>query len=441
MGLRNIFIVLFIFCRALISQPQTDKLHLKFDFGDGEAEPGYTRVLSDMNYSKERGFGFYSDSTITSLDRHLNDRLHSDFITGSHPFIFAADVPEGNYDVIVTLGDQDQGTVTTIKTESRRLMFKRIQTTPGEFKKVVFTTNVRYSQINDSESVKLKPREIGDFNWDRQLTIEFNNTRPCVCAVEIIKNTRAVTVYLAGNSTVTDQRYEPWASWGQMLPSFFQPRKIVVANHAESGEALKSFVWENRLKKILSTITQGDWLFIQFGHNDQKPQSSAYVKPFSGYKQYLKLFIDRARQRGAIPVLVTPVQRRRFDEKGRIVNTHGDYPEAMRQVAREENVPLIDLFKMSGILFEALGVEGTKHAFVHYPAGTFPGQDKELKDDTHFNNYGAYQLAQCIVKGIKENKLGIAKFLLDDLPSFDPGHPDAFENWDLPVSPFILNKD
>jgi len=130
--------------------------------------------------------------------------------------------------------------------------------------------------------------------------------------------------------------------------------------------------------------------------------------------------------------------RRRFDENGRIVNTHGDYPEAMRQTAREENVPLIDLFKMSGILFESLGIEGSKKAFVHYPAGTFPGQDEALKDDSHFNNYGAYQLAKCIVEGIKLNHLELEKYLFDDLPPFDSMHPDSFDDWDLPVSPTIL---
>jgi lysophospholipase L1-like esterase len=339
------------------------------------------------------------------------------------------------------LGDQEGESTTTIKTESRRLMLEKVHTASGEFKTVVFTTNVRYSQIDSSESVKLNPREIGHPNWDHQLTIEFNNSRSCVCAMEIVKTDQAITVFLAGNSTVTDQKEEPWAAWGQMLPRFFQPEKIAIANHAESGEASKSFIAQNRLKKILSMIKPGDYLFIQFGHNDQKPQNAAYVEPFAGYKEYLKLFISQARQYGATPVFVTPVYRRRFDENGRIVNSHGDYPEAMRQTAREEHVALIDLFTMSaGVLFETLGVEGSKKAFVHYPVGTFPGQKEELKDDSHFNNYGAYQLAKCIVEGIKSNHLELEKYLLDDLLPFDPMHPDSFDDWDLPVSPTISTQ-
>jgi len=129
--------------------------------------------------------------------------------------------------------------------------------------------------------------------------------------------------------------------------------------------------------------------------------------------------------------------RRRFDKNGIIINTHGDYPEAMRQTGKEENVPLIDLFKMSGDLFESLGVEGSKKAFVHYPAETFPGQSEALKDDSHFSNYGAFELAKCVVEGIKANLVGLNKYLLNDLPPFDPKHPDSFDSWDLPVSPTI----
>ncbi|HEX9975150.1 MAG TPA: rhamnogalacturonan acetylesterase, partial [bacterium] len=177
--------------------------------------------------------------------------------------------------------------------------------------------------------------------------------------------------------------------------------------------------------------------FIQFAHNDQKPQSRSYIEPFTGYKKYLKYFIKQAREKGAIPVLVTPMHRRTFDENGKIVNSHGDYPEAMRQAANEENVALIDLFHMSTVLFESLGSEGSKKAFVHYHAGTFPGQNEELNDDTHFSNYGAYELAKCVVEGIKSNQIELEKYLVDDVQTFDPNHPDSFNSWNLPVSPLI----
>src|SRR5690606_37810373 len=159
------------------------------------------------------------------------------------------------------------------------------------------------------------------------LSLEFNNKRPCVISVEIEKAEDIPTIYLAGNSTVVDQEYEPWAAWGQMITAFFK-RKVAVANYAESGDSLRSFIADKRLKKILSVIKPADYLFIEFAHNDQKA-GGAYVAPFTDYKDHLKLFIKAAREKGAIPVLVTSMHRRNFDENGAIINTLDDYPEAM----------------------------------------------------------------------------------------------------------------
>jgi lysophospholipase L1-like esterase len=179
----------------------------------------------------------------------------------------------------------------------------------------------------------------------------------------------------------------------------------------------------------------GDYLFIQFTHNDQKPGPD-HVDAATDYKSYLRLYINEARLRGATPVLVTSMNRRSFGPDGKIVNTLEDYPEAMRQLAHDENVPLIDLNAMSKIFYEALGPDQSTKAFVHYPANTFPGQTAELKDDTHFNSYGAYELAKCIVEGIKTDQLGIATYLLGDTPPFDPPHPDPVALWNLPPTPF-----
>ena len=227
-----------------------------------------------------------------------------------------------------------------------------------------------------------------------------------------------ITIYLAGDSTVTDQPREPWNSWGQMLPRFFKPG-VAIANHAESGESLKSFIGEKRLDKVMSIIKPGDYLFIQMGHNDQKDKSPN-AGAFTTYKETLKRFIAEARKHEAIPVLITSMHRLKFDAGGKIENTLGDYPEAVRQTAKEENVPLIDLNAMSKSFYEALGPENVKKAF---------------QDTTHHNNYGSYELAKCIVEGIKANKLGIAKFLVDDVPAFDPSRPDPVETFSMPASP------
>jgi lysophospholipase L1-like esterase len=357
---------------------------------------------------------------------------------GEGPFFFSADVPEGNYNVTVTLGGEPRESVTTVKAEARRLMLEKVRTAAGESATRTFTVNVRYRELQSGRQVRLKPRELDNLDWDRKLTLEFNGVRPSVGAIEIARVDDAITVYLAGDSTVVDQDKEPWAAWGQMLPRFFKAG-VAIANHAESGETLKAFEGERRLEKILDTIRPGDYLFVQFAHNDQKAGAS-HVDAFTTYKEYLKRYVRAARAKGAIPVLVTSMHRRTFDAGGSIANSLGDYPEAMRQTAKEEGVALIDLNAMSKVLYEALGPEKSRSAFVQYPAGTFPGQDRDLKDDTHFNAYGAYELARCVVEGIKSNKLGIAKFLVDDaLAMFDPAHPDAVEGWSLPMSPFAAN--
>ena len=408
-------------------------LTFRFDLGPGRVMDGYTGVKPGMVYSAERGFGFCANAEVKGVDTKRSDALKDDYCTSSTPFCFAIDVPEGNYDVTLILGSAMDSSVTTVKAESRRLMLEKVVTAPGEYKTVHFTTNVRYPTIKNDGKVSLKSREIGHPNWDHRLSMEFSNAHPAVCAIKIEKNNHAITVYLAGNSTVTDQQHEPWAAWGQMLPRFFKPGVVSIANNAESGETLKAFVHEGRLKKVMSTIKSGDYLFIQFAHNDQKPGAS-HVEPFTSYKEYLKMFIDSARSKGATPVLVTSMHRRRFDEQGLIINTLGDYPEAMRQTASEENVALIDLNAMSRKFFEAMGPEGTLKVFVHYPAGTFPGQDKELADNTHFNNYGGYELAKCVVEGIKKSDIKLTKYLKEGLPDFNPSHPDLFDQFDLPHS-------
>jgi lysophospholipase L1-like esterase len=146
-----------------------------------------------------------------------------------------------------------------------------------------------------------------------------------------------------------------------MFPRFLKP-EIVVANYAESGESLLSFKHEKRLQKLLSQMKAGDFLFIEFAHNDQKPGGS-HLDPFTTYKAELKNFIAEARKMGGKPVLVTSMHRRRFDEKGKVTNTLDDFPEAMRQAAREENVPLIDLNAMSKEFYEAMGPENSNILF------------------------------------------------------------------------------
>ena len=332
------------------------------------------------------------------------------------PSIFSTPLPEGNYEVTVTLGDPHEASVTTVEAESRRLMLESVSIAPGQLEKRTFVVNVRNSKLPPpppnapgGSEVRLNPREAGVLHWDDKLTLEFSGPRPAVAALEITK-VDVPTVFLVGDSTVTDQPRAPITSWGQMLTAFFKPG-VAIANHAESGETLKSFITGLRLDKILSQMKKGDYLFIQFGHNDQKanwPQT--YVEPFTTHKAYLRVFIAEARRRGAIPVLVTPMQRLQFDDCGKVKNSLGDFSDSVRQTAKEENVPLIDLNAMSVAFYEAVGAGNSKLI---------------SRDGTHHTAYGAYELAKCIVEGIKANKLDLASYIVDDFKPFDPARPDA----------------
>ncbi|MBC8085211.1 MAG: rhamnogalacturonan acetylesterase [Hymenobacter sp.] len=413
---------------------QSARTSYKFDFGTGGAAPGYEQVVPATPYTPAKGYGFDFGTTVAAVDRGGKDALRGDFVTSSQPFYFSVDLPEGNYNVTVTLGDPKQPSSTMLKAESRRLLLEKTTTAPGRFVTETFTVNLKTPRIAGGPTVGLKPREVGKLDWDDKLTLEFNGAATCLSALEIAPAPAAVTVFLAGNSTVVNQDDEPWAAWGQMLPRFFRPG-VAVANHAESGLSLASFLSSRRLDKVLSVLKPGDYLFIEFGHNDQKekgPNDGAYL----AYTERLKLFVREAKQKGGIPVIVTSTSRRSFDEAtGKITNSLGDFPEAARKVAKEEGVALIDLNAMTTTLYEALGVEPSLKAFVHYPANTYPGQDKALADNTHFNPYGAYEIAKCVVEGIKANQLGLVSFLKPGLAPFDPAHPDALATWSWADSP------
>jgi len=298
--------------------------------------------------------------------------------SSNQPFFFSLAVPDGNYRVTLVLGGP-QASNATVRAESRRLFLDQKSIPAGKSFTISFNVNVRTATIVSKGTpasdkpleVRLKPREIGALDWDEKLTLEFNGDHPSVRSISI-EPSSVPTVYLAGDSTVVDQDKEPWAAWGQMIPLFFNDR-ISIANEAESGETIKSFVGERRFAKVMSTIRPGDYLMIQFGHNDQKP-GAGYVPAETDFKTILLDYIAQARAHGATPILVTPMNRRNFDADGKIVQTLGDYPAALREVAKDQHLALIDLNASSKILFETLGDAGTLHAFVHYPANTFPNQ-------------------------------------------------------------------
>jgi lysophospholipase L1-like esterase len=414
--------------RALPANPLANapqKVDLKFSFGP-QPLSGYARVTPDTAYNTERGYGFDLGSKVIAI----NGGKKGGCTTGrdGKAFFFSAKLAPGAYRVTVTLGGATNESTTTVKSETRRLMLESIHAKPDQLQTRTFLVHVRVPRLPDGTTVKFKPRErdpilvvqwddqtsvkFTELDWDEKLTLEFSGNHAALHSVEIANAGKHTTVYLIGDSTVTDQMMEPWGAWGQMLPRWFKP-PVLIANYAESGETTASFVGERRWAKLLSEIHAGDYVLMQFGINDRRI-------PLEQFKKYFAQFITDTRQHGATPVLVTSQNLRKLDDKGKAVQTLDGYPEAMRQVAKEQKATLIDLNAMSMTLYEAIGPEKLPKAFV---------------DGTHQNDYGSYELAKCVVNGIVQAKLPFAKYLVGDWKPFDPARPDPMENFKLPPDP------
>ncbi|MEK6476209.1 rhamnogalacturonan acetylesterase [Catalinimonas sp. 4WD22] len=215
---------------------------------------------------------------------------------------------------------------------------------------------------------------------------------------------------MIGDSTVSDypEDYYPRMGWGQALESFFQ-EDVKVHNKAVSGRSTKSFIDEGLWKEVLSGLKEGDYLLIQFGHNDMKSENERlYAAPFGAYTDNLRTFIEAAKRKKAIPVLVTPVYRRRFDDNGLLQNSLGEYPLAMRILAEKEEIPLIDLHKKSFKLFSELGPEKTKKIFLWLEEGEHKNYPKGIEDNSHFSEQGAIALSRLVVEEMQRLDLPIA---------------------------------
>lgn len=368
-----------------------------------------------------------STMSINAQNYHVD--ISNQNVKSNAPFTRNIEVPDGNYKVTIVLGSKKKAGKTVVRAENRRLMVDEVATKKGQFKTIEFVVNKRTPEIEKGKRVKVKDREKNYNTWDNAINLEFTGAAPAVKEVKIERDTTATTIFLCGNSTVVDQPYEPWASWGQMIPRWFGP-EVSISNNAESGLTAASFLGSYRLDKILTMMKKGDYVICEFGHNDQK-EKMAGAGAWYNFSYNLKVFIDKVRAKGGNIIFVTPTQRRRFDDAthSKILETHGDYPDAMRAVAKREGVPVIELHDMTRTFFEALGYENSKKALVHYPANTFPGQDKPLADNTHFNPYGAYEIAKMVVMGMKQLNLPIVKYLRSDWKDFNPAQPDDYNKF------------
>jgi lysophospholipase L1-like esterase len=405
----------------------------KFQFGAAQAASGYTLVPLTAVYSAGTGYGFEPGAAVTAVTGNASDPLQRGAITSAQPYTFSVAVPEGSYRVTVTLGDPHAESTVTVKAEARRLMLEHLKIPAGKFETRTFTVNIRNPKISTGGEVILDSREWNfethqaiSRGWDDKLTLAFSDTHPAVAAIQIEKMTDPVTLFILGDSTVTDQG-GGGSSWGQMATRWFKA-PVVVANHAESGETLKGFLKERRWEKVLDSMKAGDYVIIEFGTNDSKssgPQNmypnqdfaETYAPANTTYKELLKRFAADAQKKGAFPIIVSPSARRQDNLSG--PGSLSAYAIAAMATAKEIGVPSIDLNTMGRQINTALGDEAPK----------------QFGDQTHHVDYGAYLQSKCIVLGIQQAKLPLAKYIVDDF-SFDPTHPQPTpSNFQVPADP------
>jgi DNA sulfur modification protein DndE len=223
-----------------------------------------------------------------------------------------------------------------------------------------------------------------------------------------VKSDDRPTIFLIGDSTMANKNPidAPETGWGMVFPEYFFDG-VKIQNHAVNGRSTKNFRTLGHWKAVIDQLKSGDYVMIQFGHNDSKKDDSLrFAAPQTDYKQNLIRYINEIKSKGGNPILLTPVMRRKFDADGKFVDQHGEYPSVVRTLAKEMNIPLIDMHAKSQKTIEAEGVEGSKKMFMHYDGGIFLKHPKGIKDDTHFSRYGAELMASLAVEGL-----------------FDIGHP------------------
>jgi len=222
-----------------------------------------------------------------------------------------------------------------------------------------------------------------------------------------------VTIYMIGDSTMANKPLNdnPERGWGQLFPRVFND-KVKIENHAMNGRSTKSFIDEGRWDTIMLKLKKGDYVFIEFGHNDEKKENpKVYAEAHTDYKKNLAKFINDSRLKGAIPILMTPVMRRRFDEKGNFFDTHGEYPDAVRELAKEMNVLFIDMHKKTEKLIKDYGMEGSKAMFLYIKPGEYQSLPTGRVDDTHSSELGALKNAQLAAEGLKELGIDLKNYL------------------------------
>lgn len=242
----------------------------------------------------------------------------------------------------------------------------------------------------------------------------------CVCAAAPLaagaEDVRGITVYLAGDSTMASKLPEkrPETGWGEALQEWFDPAVVTVDNRARNGRSTRTFIEEQRWQSIVDDLAAGDYVFIQFGHNDASENKVDRYTPPADYRANLQRFVTEVRAAGATPVLLTPVMRRRYDEHGSFYDTHGPYSGLVRQVAQQTDTALLDMHRDSGALLLELGPEASRDLFLILAPGESANYPDGLDDNTHFSPKGAVAMAAIAVREIRAAGLDLARYLLPE---------------------------
>lgn len=217
---------------------------------------------------------------------------------------------------------------------------------------------------------------------------------------------KPIKLFLVGDSTMADKNSpedNPERGWGMVLPSFFND-KVVIENHARNGRSTKTFIAEGRWDFLINRVSAGDFVVIQFSHNDEVETKKAFT-PLRDFEENFRRFVRDVKAKGANPILCTPVARRKFDSIGNLVDTHPVYPQAIIRVATEMKVPLIDMETKSEEILKNYGDEDSKKLFMHLAPGVWKKFPNGRVDDTHFVEKGALEMAAVFVEGIKKHNI------------------------------------
>jgi lysophospholipase L1-like esterase len=373
----------------------------KFDFGTGPAAAGYTKVTPTTTYSTALGYGF-EGGTVTAVSRGGSDVMKGDYCTGTN-FNFSVTLPQGYYLVTLYLGDLGAAATTTVWGEQRRMFIDRCATASGQVVTKTFSIARRASK-NATITIDTTLGESKYVDFDNKLTLNFQGAKPAVCGVEIVPVDTAITVFLCGNSTLVDQAGADFGEWGQYITKFFTS-KVCIDNEAQSGETAHNFILEHRFAMIMTLIKPGDYVFMEFGTNDGKTDTAT-----KAFLPSINQMIDSIIAKKSTPIVVTPAVR--VNDADTIKSIYG-IPDTIRKYAKSINAKIIDLNSMTFNLKKALGANASKMY-----VGT---------DPTHFCNFGGFELARCMAKGMLDANLDVANYLNKDLPVFNLSKPDPVD--------------